>query len=192
MLRDVARILIDRERIARRVEQLGTRIAEDIRADLERHGHLDEHGEAADRVILIPILTGSIVFVADLIRHMPLKLSLELVAVSSYPGKSMESKGVSLRGDIPQTLAGKHVLIIDDILDSGQTLLSVKRLVQEQNPASCRLCALLEKTGKKRVDVIADYVGFQIPDEFVVGYGLDYDGYYRNLPEIAVLRPQAV
>ncbi len=193
MLRDVQRILIDRSRIARRVEQLGAQIAQDIRADLERHGHLDDNGDAApDRVILIPILTGSIVFVADLIRHMPMKLSLELVAVSSYPGKSMESKGVSLRSDIPQTLAGKHVLVIDDILDSGQTLLSVKRLVQEQNPASCRLCALLEKTGKKRVDVNADYVGFQIPDEFVVGYGLDYDGYYRNLPEIAVLRPEAV
>jgi hypoxanthine phosphoribosyltransferase len=190
MERDVARILIDRDRIARRVEQMGTQIAADLRADLERHGHLDAAGDAADRIVLIPILTGSIVFVADLIRHMPLKLSLEVIAVSSYPGKSMESKGVSLAGDIPRTLAGKHVLVIDDILDSGQTLLSVKRLVEAQGPASCRLCALLEKTGKKRVDVSADYVGFEIPDEFVVGYGLDYDGYYRNLPEIAVLRPR--
>lgn len=192
MLRDVARILIDRERIARRVEQMGAQIAADLRADLERHGHLDPAGDAADRVVLIPILTGSIVFVADLIRHMPMRLSLEVVAVSSYPGKSMESKGVSLRGEIPRTLAGKHVLIVDDILDSGQTLLSVKRLVEEQGPATCRLCALLEKTGKKRVDVSADYVGFEIPDEFVVGYGLDYDGYYRNLPEIGVLRQEAV
>lgn len=192
MLRDVQRILIDRDRIARRVEQLGAQIAEDIRGDLERQGHLDAHGEATDRVVLIPVLTGSIVFVADLIRHMPLKFSLELVAVSSYPGKSMESKGVSLRGEIPQTLAGKHVLVVDDILDSGQTLLAVKRLVDEQGPASCRLCVLLEKTGKKRVDVAADYAGFEIPDEFVVGYGLDYDGYYRNLPEIGVLRPSAV
>lgn len=192
MLRDVGRILIDRERIARRVEQLGAQIASDLRADLERHGHLDDAGEGSDRVVLIPILTGAIVFVADLIRHMPLKLSLEVIAVSSYPGKSLESKGVSLRGEIPQTLAGKHVVIIDDILDSGQTLLSVKRLVQEQAPASCRLCAMLEKTGKKRVDVTCDYVGFQIPDEFVVGYGLDYDGYYRNLPEIGVLKPEAV
>jgi hypoxanthine phosphoribosyltransferase len=192
MLRDVARILIDRERIARRVEQMGAQIAADLRADLERHGHLDPAGDAADRVVLIPILTGSIVFVADLIRHMPMRLSLEVVAVSSYPGKSMESKGVSLRGEIPRTLAGKHVLIIDDILDSGQTLLSVKRLVEEQGPATCRLCALLEKTGKKRVEVSADYVGFEIPDEFVVGYGLDYDGYYRNLPEIGVLRREAV
>lgn len=192
MQRDVDRILIDRDRISRRVEQLGAQIAQDILEDLERHGHLDPSGDAADRVVIIPILTGSIVFVADLIRHMPLRMSIEVVAVSSYPGRSMESKGVSLRGEIPSTLAGKHVLVIDDILDSGQTLLTVKRLVQEQGPASCRLCALLEKTGKKRADVAADYVGFEIPDEFVVGYGLDYDGYYRNLPEIGVLRPEAV
>lgn len=192
MLRDVGRILIDRERVARRVEQLGRTIAEDLRADLERHGHLDENGDATDKVVIIPILTGAMVFVADLIRHMPLKMSIEVVAVSSYPGKSMASKGVSLRGEIPRTLSGKHVLVIDDILDSGQTLLTIRNLVLEQAPASCRLCALLEKTGKKVVDVTADYVGFEIPDEFVVGYGLDYDGYYRNLPDVGVLRPEAV
>jgi len=115
---------------------------------------------------------------------------LGLVAVSSYPGTSLESKGAMLRSELPRNLAGKHVLIVDDILDSGQTLDVLSRLIAEQKPASLRLCVLLRKPGKAKVLVKPDYVGFDIPDEFVVGYGLDYDGFYRNLPQIATLRPE--
>ncbi|MBL9001809.1 MAG: hypoxanthine phosphoribosyltransferase [Phycisphaerae bacterium] len=187
MHRDLEGILVTKGQIANRVRELAEQISADLGRDM---AHLTEE-QREGRVVLIPVLTGSIVFVADLIRHLPMKMSLGLVAVSSYPGKSMESKGVSMRSELPPNLAGKHVLIVDDILDSGQTLDLLKRLVREQNPASVRLCVLLRKPGKAKVDLLPEYVGFDIPDEFVVGYGLDYDGFYRNYPEIATLKPEA-
>ncbi|MGP1346696.1 MAG: hypoxanthine phosphoribosyltransferase [Phycisphaerales bacterium] len=176
---DIERILIPRDRIAQRVAE----IAQDISHDLHTKAH------APDRAVLIPILTGAMVFTADLIRQMHLKLSLELIAVSSYPGQTTESRGASIRGAIPQQLAGKHVIIVDDILDSGQTIALVKQAIAEQNPASIRTCVLLSKPARRTVDLQPDHQGFEIPDEFVVGYGLDYDGYYRNLPDICVLKP---
>lgn len=181
------RVLVPRERIAQRVRELGRQIAGELRADIAR----THRAHDAPEVVLIPILTGAIVFVADLIREMPLKMSLRLVAVSSYPGRSVQSKGAILRSELPADLAGRHVLVIDDILDSGQTLGTVRDLIAEQRPASLRICVLLRKAVPRRViDVDPDYVGFDIPNEFVVGYGLDYDGYYRNHPEIAVLDPR--
>lgn len=184
MVRDIERVLISREKIRDRVKEIGAQIAADLSHQLETDGR-------ADHVTLIPIMTGSMVFVADLIREIPLKLSIEIVGVSSYPGKSMESKGVSIKGELPRNLAGRHVLVVDDILDSGQTLDVVNRLIAEQNPASLRTCVLLRKPGKARMHVQLDYVCFDIPDEFVVGYGLDYDGFYRNFPEIGVLKASA-
>lgn len=187
MRRDLERILIDRSVIAARVHGMGAQIARDLEQDIGGDGTLDSHG----KLVLIPILTGSMIFVADLVRQLPLKLSLELVGVSSYPGKSVESKGVSIQGELPQSLRGAHVLVVDDILDSGHTLDVVTKLIMKQEPASLRTCVLLRKPGKAKVAFTPDYVGFDIPDEFVVGYGLDYDGYYRNYPEIATLRPEA-
>jgi hypoxanthine phosphoribosyltransferase len=183
MFPEIDRVLVDEARIAARVHALGRQIATDVMADVARTG--------VEQIVLVPILTGSIVFVADLIRQLPLKLSLGVVAVSSYPGKSMQSKGAGIRGEIPQDLCGKHVLVVDDILDSGRTLGLVRRLVAEQEPASLRVAVLLRKVlGAPRAEETAvEYVGFDIPDEFVVGYGLDYDGFYRNYPAIAVLRP---
>ena len=191
MQRDIEQVLIPRSRIAARVREMGEQIARDLHADLANDPPSPDGRPAEERVVLIPILTGSIVFVADLIREMPLKLSIEVVGVSSYPGKSMESKGVSIRHELPKGLAGKHVIIVDDILDSGQTLDVVSRLVKEQGPSTVRTCVLLRKPGKAKVNFRADYVGFDIPDEFVVGYGLDYDGFYRNYPEIATLKAEA-
>lgn len=185
MIQDIDRTLIGRDAIAARVREMGRRVA----ADLERE--LAAEGTGADvggRVAIISIMTGALIFTADLVREMPLKLSLELVTVSSYPGASKMSKGAAMRSVLPKDLKGKHVLILDDILDSGQTLDLVKRLVQEQEPASVRICVLLRKLVGRVVEVHADYIGFDIPNEFVVGYGLDYDGYYRNHPEIGVLR----
>jgi hypoxanthine phosphoribosyltransferase len=184
MFRDIEKVLITRETIAARVHDLGAQIAGDLQAVLGDDG--DHSGE----VVLVSVLTGSIIFVADLVRQLPLKLSLGLVAVSSYPGKSVESKGVMMRSELPRDLTGKHVLVVDDILDSGQTLDVLSRLILEQRPASLRMAVLLRKPGKARVDVRVDYVGFDIPDEFVVGYGLDYDGFYRNYPEIATLKAE--
>jgi hypoxanthine phosphoribosyltransferase len=185
MHRDIERILIDERQIAARVRELGTQIAGDLTREL------GPQVEQEGRIVIIPIMTGAMVFVADLIRHLPLKLSLELVAVSSYPGKSMESKGVAMRSELPRDLRDRHVLVIDDILDSGQTLRTVADLIGEQRPASLRMAVLLRKPGKAKVAIQPDYVGFDIPDEFVVGYGLDYNGFYRNFPQIATLRAEA-
>jgi hypoxanthine phosphoribosyltransferase len=184
MYPEIDRILIDESRIASRVRAMGTQIASDLIADFGYTG--------SDQIVLVPILTGSIVFVADLIRHLPLKLRLGVVAVSSYPGRSMQSKGAAIRSEIPPDLAGKHVLVVDDILDSGRTLGLIRRLILEQKPASLRIAVLLRKKlagGVARAEEVpVDYAGFEIPDEFVVGYGLDYDGYFRNYPQIAVVR----
>lgn len=181
MFPEVERVLIDRGRIAARVQE----IADQLSTDLTEQVKDEEH----PRIVLVPILTGSIVFLADLIRHMPMKLSIEVVAVSSYPGRTMRSKGAKIRSELPDNLTGTHVLVIDDILDSGETMAVVKRLISEQNPASLRLCVLLEKELPDATDrVRADYVGFTIPDEFVVGYGLDYNGFYRNHPDVVTLR----
>lgn len=189
MFPEIDRILVTREQIAQRVEAMAREIVRDLEADLARDGHtaLDE-----DRVIIIPIMTGAMIFVADLVRELPMKLSLGLVAVSSYPGESVTSKGAYLASELPQDLEGKHIIVLDDILDSGQTLATVRGLIEKQNPASLRMGVMLDKQTRRTVDVRVDYVGFEIPDEFVVGYGLDFNGYYRNYPEIAVLRPEAI
>lgn len=186
---DIERVLIDRQRIRDCVAAMGRELAADLERTLraEGNGALDH----PDRVVMLPILTGGIIFVADLIREMPMRLSMRVVTVSSYPGASTSSKGAALRGAIPHDLTGRHIVIVDDILDSGQTLSLVSDLIVEQQPASIRLCVLLRKDVPRAVDIEAHYVGFDIPDEFVVGYGLDYNGFYRNLPDIVTLKTQA-
>jgi hypoxanthine phosphoribosyltransferase len=198
MHQDIDKILVDKDAIARRVQTLGDQIAADLERDLrneaarEGRAYDPDHPDASG-IVIIPILTGAFIFTADLVRCLSFKLSIGLAAVSSYPGKSVESKGVRIDRELPHDLGGKHVLVIDDILDSGQTLAVVKDLILKQNPASVRLCVLLRKPENRRVaHVDAEYVGFEIPDEFVVGYGLDYDGYYRNYPAIAVLKKDAL
>ena len=178
---EVERVLIDRGRIAQRVRDLGVRVAGDLAATTPAP------------VVLVPILTGAFVFVADLIRHVPLKMSIRPITVSSYPGRAVESQGVEVRGEVPTGLAGKHVLLVDDILDSGRTLGLIRRMIAAQAPASLRTAVLLRKrkAGGRAEEVAVDYAAFDIEDAFVVGYGLDYDGYFRNLPDICVLRAQA-
>ena len=177
---DIERILIDRERIRERVHELGEEISRD----------LDTLGDG--EIVLVPILTGSIIFVADLMRQLKQKVRIGVVTVSSYPGKSMESKGAALAGALPEEIEGKHLLIVDDILDSGKTIRLIRDVVQDRNPASVRTCVLLRKEIPAALATPCEYVGFDIPDEFVVGYGLDYDNYYRNLPDIGVLKQDAL
>jgi hypoxanthine phosphoribosyltransferase len=187
MQADIERVLIDRHQIARRVQDLAATITRDVAGSLAAEG--------ATEITLIPILTGSIIFVSDLIRHLPLRLQIRLIGVSSYPGTATQSKGARLRADLtglPTSLRGAHVLIIDDILDSGSTIRLVKGLVNELEPATVRTCVLLRKDRQQARDVEVDYVCFDIPDEFVVGYGLDYNDYYRNLPDIVTLRPRVI
>ncbi len=144
---------------------------------------------------LVPVLTGSIVFVADLIRHLPVYMQIQLISISSYPGRATSSRGATLRqdlGTLPESLAGRHVLLIDDILDSGRTLRLAADLLRQRRPASLRTCVLLRKERPEAMACPVDYVCFDIPDVFVVGYGLDFNDYYRNLPEIVTLRPEVV
>ncbi len=189
MFPEIDRTLVTKDQIAQRVKELAQEIVRDLENDLAKDGdsRLDE-----DRVIIIPIMTGAMIFVADLIRELPVKLSLGLTSVRSYPGASISSKGAQLESDLPDNLEGKHVVVLDDILDSGQTLALVKAIILKQKPASLRLGVMLDKQTTRTIDVKVDYTGFEIPDEFVVGYGLDYDGYYRNHPEIVILNQDAI
>jgi hypoxanthine phosphoribosyltransferase len=179
------RVLIDRGRIAARVAELGAAITSDLLTS-----GVDQPGR---RLVLVPVLTGSLVFVSDLIRHIPLKLSIRPVTVSSYPGAATTSQGASISGDLPTDLEGADVLILDDILDSGRTLGLLRRVLEAQRPRSVRIAVLLDKLKPAGRDehVAVEYAGFVIGTEFVVGYGLDFDGYFRNLPDIGVLMTEA-
>lgn len=178
---DIERVLLTAEQIGRRVAEMGREVA--LRLD----GRSQEEG-----IVLVPVLTGSIVFVADLMRHLPVKLRIGVTTVSSYPGRSTVSQGASLRGQLPPGLAGRHVLIVDDILDSGRTIRLLREAIEAQRPASVSTCVLLRKKTTAALQVPVDFVGFDIPDVFVVGYGLDHDDHYRNLPYVGVLRAELV
>lgn len=172
---DIERVLISREQIADRLDEL----ADDV-ARLPRN--------ADGELLIVCVLSGAIVFVADLIRRLPMKMRIGLVTVSSYTGKTTESRGPSMPHPFRVDARGRDVLIVDDILDTGRTLRLVQAVLASQKPASLHTCVLLRKLGVERSDVEADLVGFDIENVFVVGYGLDYDGHYRNLPDIAVLK----
>ena len=178
MRQDLDRILIPREQIARRVREL----ADEIARTYESH--------ASGGITLVTILSGSLIFLADLIREMPLKMKLGLITVSSYRGATTESRGSTILQDLNVEVAGRHVLLIDDILDTGGTIRLVRQRLVEAGAESVRTCVLLRKPSKAPVDVRADFVGFDIDDVFVVGYGLDYNDLYRNLPDIGVLRKE--
>ena len=200
---DIERVLISRERIGARLDELAGQIAADLTSESRADGLTSAaaSGEASGgasgggEVTLVPILTGSIILVADLIRRLPLPIQIHLISVTSYPGKATTSQGPTIDAtltQLPDSLAGRHVLLIDDILDSGRTLHAVRSLIEQRNPKSVRTCVLLHKQVPMAVEYRADYVGFEIPDEFVVGYGLDYDDYYRNLPDICTLKREVV
>lgn len=172
---DIDRVLVDRHALDIRVSELAGEIA--------RCYHKQE-------LTIVGVLTGSLVFLADLIRRLPLRVKLSVISISSYPGRATTSRGPSITGLPPESLAGKHVLIVDDILDSGKTLLALKTQLAAHHPASLRTCVILRKQIPDFTPCTqADFAGFDVPNEFVVGYGLDYDNLYRNLPDICVLKP---
>ena len=173
LYREVDRIAVSRRRIARRVRQLGSEIA-----------RIYPDGD----LTILAVLTGSMIFLADLVRQLPLRMRMEVISVSSYPGTATRPGKIELRHPVSRTLADKHVLILDDILDSGQTLGRLAAEVQAVGPRSLRTCVLLRKTRPDlpgRQD--ADFVGFDVEDVFLVGYGLDHDNLYRNLPDICLM-----
>ena len=178
----VDRVIVPQDRLARRVAELARQITADFSQPPIRAGGLT----------VIPVMTGAMVFCADLVRQMPIQLRIATVHVSSYPGAATRSQGVKFIGPQLDLVPGHHVLLVDDILDSGNTLKSLKPLVESCGPAVVRVCVLLRKDRPEARATPVDYVGFDVPDEFVVGYGLDYDGYYRNLPDIVSLKPEVI
>ena len=174
---DIQRILISRERISQRVSEIAADISETYR-----------DGQAG--LIIVPILAGSVIFLADLIRHLPFKMKIGLMTVSSYRGATTQAGEARMVKDLNLDIRDRHVLIVDDILDTGNTLRMVIAELRQRNPASLRVCVLLRKTVRAPSDVPVDFVGFDIEDVFVVGYGLDYNDHYRNWPDIGVLKPE--
>jgi hypoxanthine phosphoribosyltransferase len=174
---DIARILVHRDDIRARVKTLA--------AEIGRQYNGDEAG-----LTLVPILSGSIIFLADLIRELPLKMKIALVQVSTYPGNTTTPHAPRTVLELTGRVAGRNVLIVDDILDSGNTLRRVQAMVREQGARGVRTVVLLRKPAKAPPDVPVEFVGFDIEDLFVVGYGLDYDDHYRNYPHVGVLHPE--
>ena len=172
---DIERIILHRDAIHARVRALGAEIAA-------------VYESAEPRLTLVPILSGSIIFLADLIRELPLKMQLALMHVSSYPGRATSSTGTKVISEPIGHVQGRHVLIIDDILDSGRTIRAVREVLLAREPASLRTAVLLRKPSKAPPDLPVEFIGFDIEDLFVVGYGLDYGDHYRNYPHVGVLR----
>ncbi|MAI67599.1 MAG: hypoxanthine phosphoribosyltransferase [Phycisphaerae bacterium] len=176
MIQDIDQILIARGAISDRVRELGEAITK----------NLEDVGE--HEIALVAVMTGSLIFVADLMRHLPMKIQIQLMTASSYIGKSTKSNNDPMLGKLPE-VKGMHVLLVDDILDSGKTLTRIRTELEQLQPRSIQSCVLLRKKLDSAMHVPCEYVGFDIEDEFVVGYGLDYDGYYRNLPDIGIISP---
>jgi hypoxanthine phosphoribosyltransferase len=174
--RDVAEVLISEDQIQAKVVELGKRISADY---------------ANRAVTLVSVLKGSLPFMADLMRAIEIPVQIDLMEVSSYGGATTETSGlVRILKDLSSSIEGKDVLIVEDIIDTGLTLNYLLRYLRGKNPDTLRICALLDKPARRLVEIPIDYLGFTIPDEFVVGYGLDYGEFYRNLPFIGVLRPE--
>jgi hypoxanthine phosphoribosyltransferase len=176
------KVLISREQISARVSELGAALTRDF---------------AGEAVVLVGVLKGAAIFLSDLARHIQLDATFDFIAVSSYGRRAadgQESPGgwdstgeVRLTKDVDYSLAGKNIIIVEDILDTGLTLSYLKQVLLAHQPKALRIAALLDKPSRRKKPITADYVGFTIPDEFVVGYGLDYAERYRNLPDVCVL-----
>ncbi len=174
MHQDVERILYTEEQLKARVKELGAQITADF---------------AGQELVLVCILRGSYIFMSDLSRAIDLPLTVDFMAVSSYGSGTTSSGQVEIRKDLSDPIEGKHLMIVEDILDTGNTLFYLKDVLEARRPASITLCTLMDKPDRRKKPVAADYVGFTIPDAFVVGYGLDYDEKYRNLPYVGILKP---
>lgn len=169
----IGEVLIEEEQLKKRVKELGDDISRDYRGK---------------EILAICILRGGVMFLTDLIRHITPLVAIDFMGVSSYGAGTRSSEGqVRITLDLTTSIAGKHVLIVEDIIDSGNTLASVMEMLQTRHPASLEVCTLLNKASRREVDIPIKYCGFIIPDKFVFGYGLDMDEFYRNLPFIGVV-----
>ena len=174
MRRDIERILISEEEIQKKVAEMGKKISQDFR---------DKDP------LFVGVLKGCFIFMADLMRYVDIRCSMDFMAVSSYSGTS-STGAVKINKDLSEDIEGRHVIIVEDILDSGVTLSYLKQYLMVRKPATISIATLMDKPARRKADVYADYSCFEIPDAFVVGYGLDYNERYRNLPYIGVLKPE--
>lgn len=172
---DIKKVLISENELADIVKRLGRQISEDYR---------DKN------LLMVSILKGSVIFMADLMRAIEIPCSIDFMAVSTYGDKTKSSGVVRILKDLDSSIEGKDILIVEDILDSGKTLNYIQELLLARNPNSIRICTLFDKPERREVDLYAEYIGAQVPNEFIVGYGLDYAQYYRNVPYIGVLKEE--
>lgn len=172
---DISKVLLDEEEIKQIVKRLGRQISEDYK---------DKN------LLLVSVLKGSVMFMADLMREIDIHCKIDFMAVSSYGSGTTTSGSVKILKDLNIDLTGYDLLIVEDILDSGVTLANLRDMLMTRKPASFKICTFIDKPERRKADVTADYVGAQIPDAFVVGYGLDYDERYRNLPYLGILDPK--
>lgn len=175
MHKDVTKILLTKDQIDRRTKELAAQITQEYQGQ---------------SVLLICILRGAVLFFADLARSIDLDVRLDFMAVSSYGAGTSTSGEVRIVKDVSQPIEGLNVILVEDIIDTGHTLKYLKKLLQNRNPASLKICSLLDKPSRREVEIQGDYVGFAVPNEFVVGYGLDYAERYRNLPDVCILKPE--
>ncbi len=172
---NIEKVLVSKESIEKRTEELAKQITEDFRGK---------------RLLMVCVLTGAMVFFADLIRKIDLPLEVDTIVASSYGSGMTTSGSVKISKDIKYDISGKNVILVEDIIDTGVTLKTLTTMLATRNPESLKVCSLLDKPSRRKVDFEGDYVGFRIPDEFVVGYGLDYAEKYRNIPEVCTFRPE--
>ena len=170
----VESILYSEEQLRERVKELGAQITADY---------------AGKEPVLASVLRGSYIFMADLTRAIDLPVTVDFMAVSSYGAGTKSSGQVEIKKDLSDSIEGRDLIIVEDILDSGNTLYYLMEILRARKPASIRICTLMDKPDRRTKPIVADYVGFTIPDAFVVGYGLDYDEKYRNLPYVGILKP---
>lgn len=175
MINDIEKVLISEEDLAARIKAMG----EEITADY-----------AGKEILMVGVLRGAVIFMSDLARAIKIPVAIDFMAVSSYGASTTSSGVVRILKDLDEELAGKHLLIVEDIIDSGLTLKYLFENLKSRHPASVKICTLLNKPERRKADVTIDYNGFIVPDEFVVGYGLDYAEKYRNLPFIGILKPE--
>jgi len=173
---DIKEVLLSKAALEKRVQELGSQISKDFKGK---------------EILMIGILRGAVIFMGDLARAIEIPVALDFMAVSSYGAASTSSGVVRILKDLDESVEGKHILIVEDIIDSGLTLQYLVENLKSRNPSSIRICTLLNKPSRRKTAVTVDYNGFDIPDEFVVGYGLDYAEKYRNLPFIGILKPEA-
>lgn len=173
MNQDIQQVLFNEEQLAKRIEELGAEITADYKGE---------------NLLVLGILKGSNIFMADLVRKITIPMKLDFMMVSSY-GNASESTGVvKIIKDVEYAIEDQHVLIVEDIIDSGLTLKYLKKLLETRNPKSVKICTLLDKPSRRKEFVEVNYIGYEVPDEFIVGYGIDYAEHYRNLPYIGVLK----